>query len=64
MKIRDCINRLPFGPAWFITRKTRKETLLKFLAEIRPLTTNHPLIRIGGDADGGYLVPDDVVGIA
>lgn len=30
---------------------------------MRPVVTQHPLIRIGGDGDGGYLVPDDLEGI-
>lgn len=31
---------------------------------LRPMSTGHDLIRIGGDGDGGYLVPDDLDGIA
>ncbi|MEJ2410769.1 MAG: hypothetical protein P8Y48_16060 [Novosphingobium sp.] len=34
-----------------------------FLATLRPVETEHPLIRIGGEGDGGYLVPDDLDGI-
>lgn len=30
---------------------------------LKPLETEHPLIRLGGDGDGGYLVPDDLAGI-
>ena len=30
---------------------------------LRPLQTEHPLIRIGAFGDGGYLVPDDMRGI-
>lgn len=39
------------------------EEVNNFLSLIKPVKTNHPLIRLGGDADGGYLVPDDLVGI-
>jgi len=35
----------------------------KFFDSIRPQKTNHDLVRIGGDGDGGYLVPDDLAGI-
>lgn len=28
-----------------------------------PYSSNTPLIRLGGDCDGGYLVPDDFIGI-
>ncbi len=62
MKIRDFINGLPLG-ASVITRKTIKSDLLAFLTGIQPVTTNFPLVRIGGEADGGYLVPDDLQGI-
>jgi hypothetical protein len=31
---------------------------------IRPVATNIPLIRIGADEDGGYLIPDDLTGIS
>jgi hypothetical protein len=34
-----------------------------FFKAVHPVTTNHRLIRIGGDADGGYLIPDDLAGI-
>jgi hypothetical protein len=38
-------------------------TLGNFFSLMRPATTGRPLIRIGGDGDGGYLVPDDLQGI-
>ncbi len=38
-------------------------TLKSFFSLMRPITTVHPLIRIGGDGDGGYLVPDDLQGV-
>ena len=31
---------------------------------LKPKASKTPLIRIGGDADGSYLVPDDLDGIA
>lgn len=34
-----------------------------FFAAIRPVSTEHALVRIGGEEDGGYLVPDDLDGI-
>jgi Methyltransferase FkbM domain len=42
---------------------TSKSEVSEFLRKIRPMTTNHALIRIGSAADGGYLVPDDFTGI-
>jgi len=37
--------------------------LLELIRTLRPRCCPVPLIRIGGDADGGYLVPDDLGGI-
>ena len=34
------------------------------LEALRPVPCAHPLIRIGGDQDGAYLIPDDLAGIA
>lgn len=40
-----------------------KEQLEKFLESLYPVKTKFDLIRIGGNNDGGYLVPDDLEGI-
>lgn len=37
--------------------------VLRLIEKLRPVATEHQLIRIGPDADGGYLVPADLVGI-
>lgn len=37
--------------------------LKEFFSLIRPVETTHPLIRLGGNGDGGYLVPDDLDGV-
>lgn len=33
------------------------------IRDLRPVTTAIPLVRIGGDSDGAYLVPDDLDGV-
>lgn len=38
--------------------------LLEVFELLRPRAAKTPLIRIGGDADGSYLVPEDLLGIA
>ena len=43
-----------------ISRGLDTRPLLDFLASLRPITTNHELIRIGGDSDDGYLIPHDL----
>ena len=37
--------------------------LLRLIKILRPKDTNKKLIRLGGDSDGGYLVPDDLNGV-
>jgi hypothetical protein len=39
------------------------EDITKILDMFRPLSITTPLIRVGGDGDGGYLLPDDIEGI-
>lgn len=43
-----------------LTPEDRIEALIK---RLRPVETDKPLIRIGGQGDGGYLLPDDLDGI-
>lgn len=45
-------------------QRALRRRLAAFLARVRPISTEHPLTRIGGDGDGGYLVPDDLDGVS
>jgi hypothetical protein len=47
----------------FLQRATREEDIEGMLRLTRPVTTDKKLLRIGGEWDGGYLVPDDLEGI-
>ncbi|GAA5481152.1 hypothetical protein [Haloferula sargassicola] len=55
---------LPSKFAFYPTKLTPRDELLALLRDLRPLETEHPLIRLGGDGDGGYLLPDDLDGLA
>lgn len=46
-----------------LLRTTADIKLKSFFELINPVSTDKELIRIGGDADGGYLVPDDMEGL-
>jgi hypothetical protein len=37
--------------------------VIETLSALWPVDTGHKLIRVGGELDGGYLVPDDLDGI-
>jgi hypothetical protein len=47
-----------------VAKQTDREEVQKLISRVHPLTTEHPLIRLGDNGDGGYLVPDDLEGIA
>jgi hypothetical protein len=46
-----------------IVPTTKSSVLSDFFSMIRPLNSGMPLIRLGAEGDGGYLVPDDLDGI-
>jgi hypothetical protein len=41
-----------------------KEEIQKLINSIRPVKTKFDLIRVGGNNDGGYLLPNDLSGIS
>jgi hypothetical protein len=47
-----------------VAKQTDREEVQKLISRVHPLTTEHPLIRLGDNGDGGYLVPNDLEGIA
>jgi hypothetical protein len=57
--VTACLN---FGIS--VAMQTDKTAVRKLLALLYPLTTEHPLIRLGSGGDGGYLVPDDLNDVA
>src|SRR4029078_8659487 len=46
-----------------IAKTTSMDDLRSLVARWHPVATEHGLIRVGCDGDGGYLVPDDLNGI-
>ncbi len=63
MKIRDFVNRSFLARKSVLARRSKDADLLSFFESIKPVSTNHNLVRVGGEGDGGYLVPNDLVGI-
>ena len=61
MKPREFINKYLLGGRTRLVKGTPKADIARFLSGVFPISTEHPLIRIGGNSDGGYLVPDDLV---
>jgi hypothetical protein len=52
---------LDFGVS--VTKTTGTDQLDAFFKRTAPITSNHNLIRVGGQSDSGYLIPDDLEGI-
>lgn len=46
-----------------IGRTKAKDDIIRIIEKLRPKKTEHELIRVGGNGDGGYLLPNDLVGI-
>lgn len=44
-------------------KMNRPEMAIEFIETLRPHSAETPLIRIGGDGDGAYLIPDDLEGL-
>jgi Methyltransferase FkbM domain len=71
--VRSLVKNLKIGakklavaanPYYLNRRHTLQAEIRALIRALRPMQTEHPLIRIGEGADGGYLVPDDLNGIA
>jgi hypothetical protein len=58
-KILNLKGELPFFP----TKTTQLERVEGLLCQLHPISTEQGLVRLGPSRDGGYLVPDDLVGI-
>jgi hypothetical protein len=52
-------NKLLKRNIW-ISKGTNSRQLAEFFSLVRPIFSGHPLIRLGGSGDGGYLIPDDL----
>lgn len=48
----------------FTSSAINQTRLQKLAQSLHPVTTQHDLIRIGKNSDGGYLVPNDLLNIA
>lgn len=58
------IRKWLLGDNRFITEATPLSQIKELLASLHPVQTEHSLLRLGADGDGGYLIPDDLAGIA
>jgi hypothetical protein len=59
----DIARTTVFKIGFNLTRQTSSADVLDLVGRLRPLDCGKELIRIGGEGDGGYLVPNDLEGI-
>ena len=61
--LKEKLKALAIKNGFFISKTTENKKLADFLRLIRPIKTDIDLIKIGGQSDGGYLIPNDLNGI-
>ena len=63
MKIKRTINKILASTNIQFQEKTNKQEVLSLIEKLHPKKTKKPLIRMGPNGDGGYLLPDDLENI-
>ena len=64
MGLRHRIVTLVLNAGISIAKQTDRAAVRRLIARLHPVVTEVPLVRLGAAGDGGYLVPDDLEGIA
>jgi hypothetical protein len=59
--LKECITRFLFCLGYSVIKVKPLEPIHSLIKSLCPIKTN--LIRIGGDSDGGYLIPNDLKGV-
>jgi hypothetical protein len=54
---------LPGALRFFPSKAVELEKVLSLIRELHPIHGGAPLVRVGAEGDGGYLVPDDFDGV-
>lgn len=44
----------------FVNKRSSKESIVDAISSIRPVISPYSLLMVGGERDGGYLIPDDL----
>lgn len=61
--MKKSVERLSNNSVW-LEPPSDLDEVRKLIGSLAPVAIEQALIRIGGEADGGYLIPDDLSGIA
>ena len=58
--MQQALRNLAYRLGISATRSPNRSAIRELLQKLHPVTVNLPLVRVGGDGDGGYLLPDDL----
>jgi hypothetical protein len=61
--MRRAVQNLAARSGYAVGTYPPPERISSFLKDLHPVRTSTPLIRLGSEVDGGYLVPDDLDGV-
>ena len=61
--MEELVKKWLFARSLNVSRQTKVEDVLALIRKLSPQDCGKELIRIGADGDGGYLIPNDLVGI-
>lgn len=64
MMLNIDLDRFLAGQGKAIATQSDPNDVRRFMQMVRPVRTTVPLVRVGGEADGGYLVPDILSGVS
>jgi len=61
--VRKFFRDRAFELGYYLTKQVDSAEVLRLVRTLRPRHCSRPLIRVGAQSDGGYLIPDDLGGI-
>ena len=61
--IYKMLKRYLFKFGWTLNKATNQVDLINLLQHFHPVHCNQNFIRLGGETDGGYFIPDDLEGL-
>jgi hypothetical protein len=61
--VRRWLRRVAMLRGYTLARRVADTDVRALIQSLRPRCCEAPLIRVGGEGDGGYLIPDDLAGI-
>ena len=62
--LKNCLTKTLSFSGVFPTKMTKRSTIVSLLKKLHPVLTDKPLVRFGPKGDGGYLIPDDILGVS